>query len=681
MPNSLQNESSPYLLQHANNPVNWYPWGEEALTLAKAKDMPILLSVGYSACHWCHVMEKESFENSNIAALMNKHFISIKVDREERPDIDSIYMSAVQAMTGHGGWPMTVFLTPEGKPFYGGTYFPPEERGGMASFPRVLQTMADTYKNKKEELILSANKLVAHMNQMTTDFGGVDPLSVDILHQTFQALTKQFDTKYGGLGMEPKFPQPMTYEALLRYHIRTGDPKSLEMVNLTLDNMALGGIYDQLGGGFHRYSTDMFWLIPHFEKMLYDNALLVKLYLHTYQVTGKPLYRRVVEQTLTYINAEMRSPEGGFYSAQDADSEGVEGKFFVWRPEEIEEIIGAEDADVFNEYFGVDLNGNFEGRTILSVTGQAQVIADRKGISEEGITEIIERSKTSLLKARYSRINPARDNKILTAWNGLMLGAFSEAAAAFGDDEYLEIAEQNAAFLLENMVEEGRLLRTHNNAGRGLKGYLEDYSFLISGLLSLHEHSFTPRWMEAAISLGNSMIDLFWDGEAGHFYDTGSDHETLVVRPRDVADNAIPSGSSMATDVLLRLALITGDTLFQQVASTSLRSVRQIMTNHPTAAGHWLCALDFYLSSPKEIAIVGTRGDEWTKKLVSEIHRQFIPNKVIVGREPNDQTLERLPLMKNKDTQGGRSTAYVCHDYECQVPVTQPEDLALQLRT
>ena len=679
MPNRLKDETSPYLLQHADNPVDWYPWGDEALERAKTEDKPILLSVGYSACHWCHVMERESFENPDIAALMNQNFVSIKVDREERPDIDSIYMSAVQAMTGHGGWPMTVFLTPEGKPFYGGTYFPPEDRGGMAAFPRVLEAMADTYRNKRGDIVLTTNKLVEQMKQMTAGFRSIDPLTADVLDQARQTMASQFDDKYGGIGMEPKFPQPMTYEFLLRHHVRTGDPKSLEMVETTLTRMAIGGIYDQLGGGFHRYSTDMFWLVPHFEKMLYDNALLVKLYLHAYQVTGKPLYRRVVEETSAYVKREMTAPEGGFYSAQDADSEGVEGKFFVWRPEEIGEVLGAEDADVFNEYFGVTVQGNFEGHTILSVVGDPQSMAEKKGLSEDHLSQVVERSKRQLLEARATRVHPGRDDKVLTAWNGLMLAAFSEAAAVLGNDEYATIAEQNAAFLVDTMVEGGRLLRTYKDGKAKLNGYLEDYAFMISGLLALHEATFGARWMEEAITLGRSMVDLFWDAGAGQFYDTGADHETLVVRPRDLTDNAIPSGSSMAVDVLLRLAVITGDPELQRIASTALRSVRELMARYPTGAGHWLSALDFLLSSPKEVAIVGARGDDATKQLMGEVHRRYIPNRVVIGRDPGDTALEDLPLMEARDALSGRATAYVCQNYECQMPVNEPSELALQL--
>ena len=445
MPNRLIHESSPYLRQHANNPVDWYPWGGEALERAVREDKPILLSVGYSACHWCHVMEHESFEDPGIAALMNERFVSIKVDREERPDIDSIYMGAVQAMTGQGGWPMTVFLTPDGKPFYGGTYFPPEERGGLPSFPRVLTTMADVYRNRRGDVVNTTNQLVTHMRQMTRSAPGTEPLTDDIMVQAVRELRQHFDDNYGGFGLQPKFPQPMTLEFLLRQYVRTQDPSVLEMVELTLDQMARGGIYDQLGGGFHRYSTDTYWLVPHFEKMLYDNALLARLYLHAYQVTGSSMYRRIVEETLDYVVREMTSPEGGFYSAQDADSEGEEGKFFVWRPEEVVEVLGAEDGKLVNDYYGVTIHGNFEGRSILHVPTPLPDFARNRWDWKRTCARRAVRTeaRAKLLERRSTRIAPERDDKALTSWNGLMLAAFAEAAVVLDRDDYRDVAEEN----------------------------------------------------------------------------------------------------------------------------------------------------------------------------------------------------------------------------------------------
>ncbi len=681
MPNRLIHESSPYLRQHANNPVDWYPWGSEAIERAVREDKPILLSVGYSACHWCHVMERESFEDDGIAALMNEHFVSIKVDREERADIDSIYMGAVQAMTGQGGWPMTVFLTPDGKPFYGGTYFPPEDRGGLPAFPRVLTAMADVYRNRRGDVVKTTTQVVAHMRQMTVSAPGIEPLTDDIMAQAVRELSKQFDDKYGGFGLQPKFPQPMTLEFLLRQYLRTEDPSVLEMVELTLDGMARGGIYDQLGGGFHRYSTDTYWLVPHFEKMLYDNALLARLYLHAYQVTGNPMYRRIVEETLDYVKREMTSPEGGFYSAQDADSEGEEGKFFVWRPEEIVEVLGAEDGKLVNDYYGVTIHGNFEGRSILHVPTPLPDFARTVGMDVDALEQRLQESKSKLMVRRASRIAPERDDKVLTSWNGLMLAAFAEASVVLDRDDYRDVAVANGGFLLDELVDEsGRLLRTYKDGNAKLFGYLEDYAFLIDGLLLLHEATFGERWLTAAIELGRSMDDLFWDQTSQQFYDTGSDHEELVIRPRDLTDNAAPAGSSMAVSILLRLAVLTGDSAYKSRAATSLRSARAVMQRFPTAAGHWLGALDFYLSRAKEMVIVGERGNRATDDLVHEVFRSYLPHRVFVGSSGEGTgDCSDIPLLQDRHLINGRPTAYVCENYVCQLPVNEAGDLAKQL--
>ena len=668
MANRLINETSPYLLQHAHNPVDWYPWGPEALERAKQEDKPILLSVGYSACHWCHVMERESFENDDIAALMNTHYVSIKVDREERPDIDSIYMSAVQALSGQGGWPMTVFLTPDGKPFYGGTYFPPQDRGGLPGFSRLLETLAGIYKDKREDIAQTTENLMRRMEQMTPVSEGFEPLTADIIGAAFVVLAGSHDDKHGGFGLQPKFPQPMVQEALLRHYLRTGDRGALEMVELSLDKMALGGIYDQIGGGFHRYSTDTFWLAPHFEKMLYDNALLARLYLHAYQATGKPLYRRIVEEILDYVLREMTDESGGFYSTQDADSEGEEGKFFIWRPEEIFEVLGKEDGERFGAYYDVTINGNFEGHSILNVKNP-----------DSEMELLLSSARAKLYEARGTRVKPDRDEKILTAWNGLMMAAFAEAGAALERQDYTEAAVANARFLRKEVRDGDRLLRTYKDGSARLKGYLEDYSFLIEGLLVLHEATFDGEWLQEAVALGHAMVSLFWDAPSGQFYDTGTDHEQLVMRPRDVQDNAIPSGSSMAATVLLKLALVTGDGDLERRAVESLRAMRELMERYPTGAGQWLCALDFYVSSPKEIAIVGEPGSSDTSGLLREIFRSYVPNRVLVGRGPMDDTIVGLPLVEGRSMLGGKATAYVCRNYTCELPVNAPEALAKQL--
>ena len=679
MPNRLIDETSPYLLQHANNPVDWYPWGPEALEQAKAEDKPILLSVGYSACHWCHVMERESFEDAAIASFMNQEFIPIKVDREERPDIDSIYMMAVQAMTGQGGWPMTVFLTPDGVPFFGGTYYPPEDRQGMPGFPKVLQAISKVYRESRGEVEKLSEQLMQRMEAISSTGHGSEQLTDETLNQAYLGLVDQFDDRHGGTGLQPKFPQPMIYEFLLRYHLDAKYPQALQMVTLTLDKMAKGGIYDQLGGGFHRYSTDREWLVPHFEKMLYDNALLSRLYLHAYQVTGKSLYKRIVEETLDYILREMTSPEGAFYSAQDADSEGVEGKFFVWKSDEIIRLLGDEEGNIFNRYNGVTEGGNFEGNNILYIADDASAVANEFGLSEDELGGVIRRSKAKLLEARETRIKPDRDEKVLTAWNGLMLASLAEAAAVLGRSDYAERANQNAYFMLSKLQKDGRLLRTYRDGKAKLNGYLEDYAFLIDGLLALHELTFDASLLEEAINLGRTMVDLFWGEASGRFYDTGHDHEELIVRPRDASDNAIPSGSSMATSVLLRLAVITGDPAMQQWASTALQSASELMSHLPSGAGHWLCALDFSLSAVKEVAIVGNRDDEATQALVSEVYRSYLPNRVFLGRTGDGTPLPGVPLLEGRELVNGRPAAYVCQNYVCNLPVTKPEELAKQL--
>ncbi|MYC32278.1 MAG: thioredoxin domain-containing protein [Chloroflexi bacterium] len=680
MPNRLANETSPYLLQHAENPVDWYPWGEEALDRARDEDRPILLSIGYSACHWCHVMERESFENDDIAALMNEHFVNIKVDREERPDLDAVYMEAVQMLTGSGGWPMTVFLTPEGHPFYGGTYFPPDDRQGMPGFPRLLAAASQAYQTNKSEIERVTRQLSEQMGRSGQMPRGFTPLTTEVMHNAYSQLATQFDHLNGGFGNAPKFPQPMTPEFLLRYYRHGFNARALEMVELTLQKMAYGGMYDQVGGGFHRYSTDAYWLVPHFEKMLYDNALLARLYLHAWQVTGNPLYRRITEETLDYVLREMTDPAGGFYSAQDADSEGVEGKFFVWTPIELRPLLG-DDADLIMGYYGVTERGNFEGSNILNVPRPSADYANQQSISEETLSDAIARARTTLLEVREQRIHPLLDDKVLTSWNGLMLRAFAEAGAALDRPDYLDAARNNAAFLLDNMRDaDGRILRTWRNGEAKLLGYLEDYSCLTDGLLSLHEATLEPRWLQEAVAVADGMNALFWDDAVGGFYDTGSDHEQLVIRPRDVFDNAQPCGGSVATDVLLRLGVITGNEDYSSKGATPLRALQQLLGRAPAATGHWLAALDFYVSLPREIVIVGPADSDSTQAMLREINGRFMPNKVAVGMaDPATPPLKDSPLLEQRVMQGGQPTAYVCENYACQLPVTDAAALAAQL--
>ena len=679
MPNRLANETSPYLLQHAGNPVDWYPWGDEAFEAARERDAPILLSVGYSSCHWCHVMERESFEDERIAGMMNASFINIKVDREERPDVDSVYMTAVQAMTGHGGWPMTVFLTSDGKPFFGGTYFPPEDRGGLPAFDRVLEAISDAYRNRRSDVDASGQQLVERLRQAYTAEVGREPLTDAILHTAFEMAARQFDGRSGGFGIQPKFPQPTTLEFMLRYHARSGRPAALEMVEFTLDRMAAGGIHDQIGGGFHRYSTDAFWLVPHFEKMLYDNALLARLYTHAYQIGGNEEYRRVAEGIVDYVLREMtssaRGGAGGFYSAQDADSEGVEGKFFVWRPEEVRELLGAEDAAVVCDYYGVTDVGNFEGMSILNVPAPPSEVAARRGMTEEALSALIRSAGARLLAARSERVPPMTDTKIITAWNGLMLAAVAEASAAFARDDYLEAARRNAAFLLDRMVEDGRLRRTDSDSDNGARGFLDDHATLIDGLLALHGAGGGGRWLTEANELAQQAIALFWDADRGMFYDTGDDQESLVVRPRDVTDNALPSGHSMMADVLTRLAIITGNDEYRAIAAQALRGVRGIMEQFPTGAGHWLCALDGYLSESKEAVIVADSARAATPML-RRLASAYQPNAVVVstrGADGQASPTGDWPVFAGRTALDGEPTAYVCRNYACQLPTTDAD--------
>ncbi|HXG22984.1 MAG TPA: thioredoxin domain-containing protein, partial [Chthonomonadales bacterium] len=661
--NRLIHETSPYLLQHAHNPVDWYPWGEEALRRAKEEDKPILLSVGYSACHWCHVMERESFENEEIASLMNEHFINIKVDREERPDIDHIYMNAVQMMTGQGGWPMTVFLTPDGKPFYGGTYYPPEDRYGRPGFPRILRAVAEAWEKRRAEIESQGATIVKEMARLS----GVDmpesPVTPDLLDQAYLHLRQQFDTRFGGFGSAPKFPQPMILDFLLRYHLRSHREEPLKMVELTLEKMAFGGIYDQLGGGFHRYSTDAYWLVPHFEKMLYDNAQLVQTYLHAYQLTGDLLYRRIVEETLEYVLREMTSPQGGFYSSQDADSEGEEGRFFVWTEAEIKEVLGEDDAVLFCRYYDVTARGNWEGRNILNVPVAPEPFARSMGLSPDAFGQKLATMRAKLFARRQQRVKPARDEKIITAWNGLMLAAFAEAAAVLEREDYLHTAIKNAAFVLQELYKEGRLMRTgcampispHQGEAREanafqlapIPGFLEDYAFYADGLIRLYEATFDRNWLDAAEQLTDSLVNHFLDPQGG-FYMTAAQAEDLVERPKDIADNAVPSGNSVAVDVLLRLATLLGKEHYRKQAATVLRKMNSLLTQHPAVFGRLLCAADFYIGPVRELAIVGPRDSRETRALLRVARQQYHPNLVIALSEPDDSRNTDLPLLASR---------------------------------
>ena len=679
MPNRLINETSPYLQQHAHNPVDWYPWGEEALSRAAREDKPILLSIGYSACHWCHVMEHECFENEAIARIMNENFVSIKVDREERPDLDAIYMEAVQAITGSGGWPLTVFLTPQMKPFYGGTYFPPEDRGGLSGFPRVLQTVTQAYRTRKGEVESAAAQIIAYLNRSVEKSSESEPLTEKMPGIAYTAIRASFDAQNGGFGSAPKFPQPMLLEFLLRQCCRTGDPLCILMVEHTLSRMAKGGIYDQIGGGFHRYSVDARWLVPHFEKMLYDNALLSRIYLHAYQATDKQIYRRIVEETLDYVLREMTDKEGGFYSSQDADSEGVEGKFYVWTLNEIIEALGKDEGKLITSYFGVTGEGNFEGSNILSQVVETKALASELGIAPEELEARVARAKARLLERRAHRVLPHRDEKILADWNGLMLASMAEAASVLERDDYLKAAITNASFLTK-VLHNGKTLKHSFRKVEGkVNGYLADYATLCEGLLSLYQAGFQERWLNEAKKLADAMLEKFWDKDKGYFYDTAQGEETILVRPRNIYDNALPSGSSAAAFVLIQLARLTDNKEYEKVAASAIRSVQDSMLRYPPSFGYWFCALDSYLTNPVEIAIVGRPEDPATKSLVRVINERYLPHKVLAVRNPDEPAQMDIPLLRDRAMIDNKPTVYVCENHVCKMPVTEVDALAALL--
>jgi uncharacterized protein YyaL (SSP411 family) len=677
--NNLINETSPYLLQHAHNPVDWYPWGEAALNRARAEDKPILLSIGYSACHWCHVMEHESFENEEIARLMNENFVNIKVDREERPDLDQIYMNAVQMMTGQGGWPMTMFLTPAGVPFYGGTYFPPHDRYNMPGFPRILASVAEAYRSQPDQVANTATAMLGELRRVGLAESSQQDLTTELLDSAVRKISANYDHTNGGFGGAPKFPPAMNLEFLLHTHYRKGSVEALEMVEHTARKMSEGGMYDQLGGGFHRYSVDAKWLVPHFEKMLYDNALLSRMYLHLYQVNGSAEARRIAEETLDYVVREMTDAGGGFYSSQDADSEGEEGKFFVWSREEILETLGQHDGNLFCEYFDVTAAGNFEGQNILHITSPIQDVAEKNKLSTEELKAILDLSRQKLFALREQRIKPGRDEKVLTAWNGLMLASFAEAAAILERPDYRKVAEANARFLLDRLQKDGLLLRTYKNGQAKLNGYLEDYACLIDGLISLYEATGELNWIQSALSLADKMVEQFWDENEGGFFFTGKSHEELIVRSKEFMDNATPSGNSIATLGLLRLSLLTGNDDYRRRATAVLRLLADQIRRYPSAFGFALKALDFYLDSPLEAVMVGASAPR-LDHLLRTVWQTYLPNRVIaVCRQDYDQAEALVPLFIGRNTLETQPTAFICRANTCQEPVSTPEALAKQL--
>jgi uncharacterized protein YyaL (SSP411 family) len=699
--NRLIHETSPYLLQHAHNPVDWYPWGPEAFARAQALDRPILLSVGYSACHWCHVLEHESFENEETAALMNAHFVSVKVDREERPDIDALYMDAVQQLNyGQGGWPMTVFLTPDGAPFAAGTYFPPVRRHGLPSFREVLRVVADAYRTRRDEIEQTAQafrKQYQEQGAVRLELPeGILPatakVDAQVLRQAAEAHLNHFDATNGGLMGAPKFPQPLNLAFLLRMLARDGvapdrapaenslAARLLPQLRLTLDKMADGGMYDQIGGGFHRYSTDAIWLVPHFEKMLYDNALLAPVYLAAWQLTGDERYRWIAEDVLDYVLREMTDPLGGFYSTQDADSEGVEGRFYLWSAAELRAVLGDEDGAIAERVWGVSERGNFEGHNILHIARQPEALDLALGLSEADVRGALARARTRLYEARARRVQPAKDDKVIAAWNGLMLRALAQAGRILDREDYRHAALANASFLRERMVVEGSLCRTWRQGQPRLSAYLEDYAALANGLLSTYEATGDLTCFEHAHVLSDEMIARFWDDDVGGLFDTAHDAEQLIGRPRELGDGATPSGMSQAAEVMLRLWGFTGEDRYRELAGRVLLPLIPHMIRQPLGSGNLLCALDDFVGPFYEIAIIGDAAHPATRELRAALDARFVPRMALAQAAPSDETAARaVPLLAGRGLVDGSPAAYVCQGFVCRQPATAPEELAAQL--
>ncbi len=675
--NRLGGESSLYLLQHADNPVDWYPWGDEAFARARAEDRPVLLSIGYSSCHWCHVMAHESFEDADTAAVMNELFVNVKVDREERPDVDALYMQATLSLAGQGGWPMTVFLTPDARPFYAGTYFPRTARGGLPAFPDLCRALANAYRTRRDDVESQAGE-VARRLTAAAERSPAEGLDRQVLEDAVVGLARVFDPAEGGFGGAPKFPPSLALEFLARrVWRRPDDHHSREMLELTLGRMAAGGIYDQVGGGFHRYSVDGHWLVPHFEKMLYDNALLARAYTLAHRLTASPDHRRVAESTLDYLIREMRLPGGGFAAAQDADSPGGEGAFFVWTPQELADLLSPAEARAVTLRYGVTPEGNFEGKTILRLAASLDAVSSELG---EDARPLLASARAKLYAARSQRPAPARDDKVIAAWNGLSVAALAEAGVAFGRPDYLDAASDTAAFLLDALVVDGRLRRAHMQGRAAQLGQLDDHADLCHGLLCLYDATFHPRWLAAARELADRMIELFADDEVGGFYYSGSDGEALVARTRDLEDHPTPAGNSQAAHVLLRLAEITGDAGLEERALGALRLVSADMARFPQAFGTALVALDHHLSERREVAIVGPRDDERTRALVDAARAARGPYDTLAAGDPDDaEALAAAPLLDGRPLVDGSPAAYVCRRFACLAPVVTAQELTAAL--
>jgi uncharacterized protein YyaL (SSP411 family) len=686
--NRLIEQTSPYLLQHAHNPVDWFPWGEEAFARARQEDKPVFLSIGYSTCHWCHVMERESFEDEATAAILNEHFISIKVDREELPDIDDAYMKLIQLMTGSGGWPLSVFMTADGWPFYGGTYFPPQELQGRPGFRQVLHVVAQTWREGRDELLDSAGRIVDALKEVELP-GAPMALSEEILGQTVTDLMNRFDGAYGGFGDAPKFPQPGVLSLLLRWSYRSADTQALEMVTKTLDAMMAGGLYDHLGGGFHRYSTDAQWKVPHFEKMLYDQAMLAIVYTHAYQVTGRDAYAAVAGQTLDYVLRDMTDPGGGFYAAEDADSEGREGAFYLWQEAQIEAVFRPQAARLFARRFGVTPEGNFEdGRNILHIARTVEQLSEEFGMEPQVIGHELTAAVEQLRAFRNTRPRPERDDKIITAWNGLMISALSIVGTALEQPRYVEAAQKAARFVLDELRIDGGLMRYHRDGHAVTRGFLDDYACLVAGLMDLYEASFDPHWLEEAVALAGRMMDLFEDKDGHGFFMTDSEGESLIVREKPYYDGAVPSGNAVAALSLQKLGRITSDERFSRAGRQTLEAFSESMSQSAVAMTAMLGALDYWLSPGQEVVIASAAPSPSmgldAEPMVAEVRRHFLPHAIRLfhppASEPAATEIERIaPFTSPLVPIEGRTAVYICKDRTCQPPVTEVHSLRAAL--
>jgi uncharacterized protein YyaL (SSP411 family) len=690
--NRLVHESSPYLQQHATNPINWFPWGEEAFDKAKKEDKPIFLSIGYSTCHWCHVMAHESFSDKQVAELLNKDFIAIKVDREERPDIDNVYMTVTQALTGSGGWPMTIFMTPDKKPFYAGTYFPKHQRWGRPGMMELLPKIAAAWHNDRPKVLTSADRITQHVVRLSSRPAGTK-LDQETLVQARQFFIQTYDPEYGGFGKSPKFPSPHQLNFLLRRYYHTRDEQALAMVEKTLTRMRFGGIYDQLGFGFHRYATDAQWLVPHFEKMLYDQAMLIMTYTEAFQATGNTFYARVAEEIITYVLRDMTSAQGGFYSAEDADSEGIEGKFYLWTPGEIKDLLGQKEAAVFSRVFNVKDGGNFEetgpghniDQNILHLQKTLPDHAKDLGISEEQLRKRLEAGRQTLFDARQKRIHPFKDDKILTDWNGLMIAALAKAGYVLDNQNYIAAAAKAADFILQNLTtDNGRLLKRYRNGKSGLAAHLNDYAFMVWGLIELYQATYATNYLKHAIDLNAKMLVHFWDQQNGGLFMTADDGEKLLVRSKEIHDGAIPSGNSVAVYNLLRLAHMTGETDYVENAEDIIKAFSDPVKQYPAGHSQLMVALEFALNPNYEVVIVGDPEQQDTRVMLAALRRPFIPEKIVLFRTADEKDADTLsdiaPFTRSMATRNGRATAYVCQQFACKLPTTSVDQMLDNLR-